>query len=96
MPNIDAHQPSQIKKELETCTSGGCRRYKFLSDADQDRHIRLAHDGKRGLQNEMNATKTTKYKCVVCALFYHTEYRLKQHIKSSGHKQPRGRHTNKK
>ena len=25
MPNIDAHQPSQMKKELKMCTSGGCR-----------------------------------------------------------------------
>ena len=51
---------------------------------------------KKGLQNEMNATKTTNYKCAVSALFYLTEYRLKQHIKSLGHKQPRGQRKTKK
>ena len=91
IPNIDCHQPSQMKKELETCKSGACRGYKFLSDGDQDRHIRLAHGGKRGLQSETNAPKSTKFKCYVCKLHYVTDYRLRDHIKTSGHKQPRGR-----
>ena len=54
MPPIDANQPTQQKKDLGQCNSQGCREFKFLSDSDQDRHVRLAHGGKRALQKKPN------------------------------------------
>ena len=52
IPPIDSQQPSVKDDNLGICTSGGCKGYKFLSAANETRHIRLAYGGQRGIEEE--------------------------------------------
>ena len=40
IPSLDSDQPSMADVNLGTCESGGCRGYKFLSKANEARHLR--------------------------------------------------------
>ena len=54
IPPIDSQQPSMKDDTLGICTLGGCKGYKFLSSANESRHIRLAHGGRRGRHGRDN------------------------------------------
>ena len=89
IPPIDSQQPSMKDDTLGICTLGGCRGYKFLSSANESRHIRLAHGGHRGM--DVTTEKKTAFKCSVCTIYFLTQYRLNKHRKESGHKGQNGR-----
>ena len=51
--------------------------------------VRIAHGGKRGVNEKVN--QRTKFQCQVCSIYFLTEYRLKTHRLSTGHKGKKGR-----
>ena len=63
------------------------------TDGDTSTHhstlVRIAHGGKRGVNETVK--QRTKFHCQVCSVYFLTEYRLKSHRLSTGHKGVKGR-----
>ena len=49
LPTLDRHQPSQENHGM--CKLKGCRGFRFFSDHDEDRHLKIVHGGKRAIAN---------------------------------------------
>ena len=79
LPPVDSHQPSQDSIDLGICTTAGCQGYRFLSESDKKRHLRLAHGGKRGAEGEGTSGNDRHFKCHICKSKFATDYRLRQH-----------------
>ena len=87
---IATAQPSRKEKDLEVCKNSGCRQLSFLSEADSKQHYRLAHGGKRGI-DDSDTKVPRKFKCGICNISYLTQYRLRKHFEETGHKGVMGR-----
>ena len=90
MSKPDENLPSR-DKELGRCTLSGCKGFSFFNKKDRDWHYKIVHGGKRrvnAVASENVAGLVTK--CQVCGLKFATQYKLKQHKKTSGHEEKRG------
>ena len=92
MKNPDEDLPSR-DKDLGMCTFSECKGFTFLTKTDRDRHYKLGHGGKRGMNATANDEKVSglNTKCQVCGTKFTTQYRLKQHKKDTGHAAKKGR-----
>jgi len=82
----DAGMPSLASDTLGRCSK--CPGYSFFSAADQQRHHRLVHKGRK---EQMSSTKQKKFVCnfVDCGKTFQSGYRLQQYRQLVGHKQVR-------
>ena len=82
----DAGMPSLASDTLGRCSI--CPGYSFFSAADQQRHHRLVHKGRK---EQMRSTKPTKFMCSYkdCGKSFQSRYRLQQHHQLVGHKRVR-------
>ena len=61
-----------------------CNKFKCLSKADKERHVKILHGGKRALNNDNKTSKRTRCTFVkedetICNLEFTTYYKLRKH-----------------
>lgn len=102
LPRLDRHQPSQENHGV--CSMKGCRGFRYFSDHDEDRHLKLLHGGKRAIADAAlppgkdnpkigtcKAPANLTCQFPNCGIKFSTAYALNQHKKKENHKTERGR-----
>ena len=100
---IDAENYDAPGYHFTTWNVGACHKckYVFSSQADKDRHILIIHKGKRAYDKEQAENQQAdepaappapaQHSCQTCLAYFPSRWFLRQHMRSTGHTNRRGR-----